>query len=135
LRVGRQFAALYHRVHAQRAADVVVERHQREAEAEHQYGDDRQPRQHAVVVESALGGHSLMNQYLAMMRTKVVMATAPSSKAVLRLRLKRVYLTTGGVSNEWYGAGVGRCVHSRESAPSQTLSGAFSPLRIPFSMM
>ena len=45
------------------------------------------------------------------------------------------YFSTGGVSKVWYGAGVGRCVHSSESAPSQGSWGAFSPLRIAFSMM
>ena len=45
------------------------------------------------------------------------------------------HLTTGGVSNEWYGAGEGRCVHSSESAPSHCLSAAFSPLERAFRMM
>src|SRR5690606_5931285 len=39
------------------------------------------------------------------------------------------YLTVGGVSKVWNGAGLGT-VHSRPSAPSQGLSAAFSPPRI-----
>jgi len=31
----------------------------------------------------------------------VVNAIAPSSRAVLRFRLKGIYLSTGGFSNEW----------------------------------
>jgi len=46
-----------------------------------------------------------MNQYLAMMRMNVVKAIAPSSNAVFKLRLTRIYtgfyFSTGGVSNEW----------------------------------
>src|SRR3974390_2682322 len=38
----------------------------------------------------------------------------------------RAHLTTGGVSNEWYGGGDGS-VHSSESAPSQGFSGGFAP--------
>src|SRR5579862_111216 len=45
------------------------------------------------------------------------------------------YFSTGGVSKVWYGTGVGRCVHSRESAPSQGSWGAFSPWRIVFRTM
>src|SRR4029453_11461279 len=40
-----------------------------------------------------------------------------------------IYLTSGGVSNVWYGAGDGT-VHSSVSAPSHGLAGAFSPLPI-----
>ena len=40
------------------------------------------------------------------------------------------YFTTGGLTKVWYGAGVGRCVHSSVSAPSQGFSGAFLPLRM-----
>src|SRR5437879_13379228 len=40
--------------------------------------------------------------------------------------------STGGVSKLWYGTGVGRCVHSSESAPSQGFCGAGAPLRMHF---
>src|ERR1700675_1631695 len=45
------------------------------------------------------------------------------------------HFTVGGVSKLWYGAGVGRWVHSSESAPSHGFCGAFSPLRIHFTTM
>src|SRR5690348_2755581 len=45
------------------------------------------------------------------------------------------HFRTGGVSNVWYGAGVGRCVHSSESAPSHGFWGAGAPLRMHFSTM
>src|SRR5258706_5149578 len=38
------------------------------------------------------------------------------------------HLMTGGVSNVWYGAGVGRCVQSMESAPSHCFCAAGAPL-------
>src|SRR5688572_30290785 len=40
------------------------------------------------------------------------------------------HLMTGWVSKVWYGTGVGRCVHSSESAPSQGFCGAGTPLRM-----
>src|SRR4051812_19862068 len=45
------------------------------------------------------------------------------------------YFTTGAISNVWYGTGVGRCVHSSESAPSQGFSGEGTPLRMQLTML
>ena len=41
----------------------------------------------------------------------------------------------GGFSKLWYGAGVGKCVHSNVVAPSHGICGAFSPLRIQLIIM
>src|SRR6266850_1111219 len=38
------------------------------------------------------------------------------------------HFNTGGVSNVWYGAGVGMCVQSIESAPSHCFCAAGAPL-------
>ena len=118
------------RVDAERRADLVVERHQREAEAEHaDRHDGETARQPAVL---AFRAH-VSSQYLAMIPRKKASAIEARIKAVLVFGSR--HLRTGCVSNVWYGGGVGRCVHSSESAPSQGRCGAGSPLRIVFTTM
>src|SRR5262245_12843318 len=88
LRVGRCVVPLDERVHAERLADLVVERHQREAEAEHRDGDDRQSRQRpAVFLRVRLVAHWFSIQYLAMMPKNVVSAIDTRIRAVFAFRL------------------------------------------------
>src|SRR5262245_27320791 len=62
-------------------------------------------------------------------------AQVPALALQVHRTFHRCHFTTGGVSKLWYGGGLGRCVHSSVSAPSQGRSGAFSPLRIAFTTM
>jgi hypothetical protein len=85
-------------VDAQGGADLVVERHQREREAEHADRHDRQAARQAAVLGAQAHRRS---QYLAMIPRKNARAIEARTMAVFAFRLTpSFHLITGWVSNE-----------------------------------